>query len=57
MQDARGNFHVLSHAAWGAPGPGGHSFSADGRSWTFAGQAYGYDLEYTDGTRQVRAKR
>ena len=57
FRDARGNFHILSHAAWGAPGPGGHSFSADGRHWHFAGRAYGFEVEYTDGTSQTLARR
>ena len=47
--DARGNFHLLTHY-FGRSGPGGHAFSADGRSWKFAGQAYGPRMTYTDGS-------
>ena len=53
--DARGNFHIISH--YWKDGPGGHAFSADGRSWAFAGRAYGYDLNYTDGsTGRVKSR-
>jgi sucrose-6-phosphate hydrolase SacC (GH32 family) len=57
FRDARGNYHILSHAAWGTPGPGGHSFSADGRNWSFAGQAYDFHLQYSDGTSQKLGRR
>ena len=45
--DARGNMHIISH--YWKDGPGGHAFSADGRSWSFAGQAYGFGINYTNG--------
>ena len=47
--DTRGNFHILTHY-FGRSGPGGHAFSTDGRSWKFAGQAYGPHMTYTDGS-------
>jgi hypothetical protein len=53
--DARGNFHIVSH--YWEDGPGGHAFSADGLSWTFAGQAYGFGINYTDGSTAVNKRR
>ena len=65
--DSRGNFHMITHYFGGGDfgkgnnrqGPGGHGFSADGLSWTFAGQAYDLWLHYTDGksTRVARRER
>jgi hypothetical protein len=39
--------------------PGGHAFSADLREWTFAGQAYGMNVTWDDGTteRMIRRER
>ena len=56
--DQRGNFHMLTHY-FGPRGPGGHAFSRDGLSWTFAGQAYDLWLHYDDGksTRVARRER
>ena len=48
FRDARGNFHILTHD-FGQP-TGGHAFSKDGLSWTFAGNAYGNGMEYEDGS-------
>ena len=53
--DARGNFHIVSH--YWKHGPGGHAFSADGRSWSFAGQAYGFEMNYTDGSSVTLKRR
>ena len=46
-------------ADFGPDGPGGHAFSPDGLSWTFAGQAYDLWLPYADGssTRVARRER
>ena len=48
FRDRNGNFHILTHD-FGQP-TGGHAFSKDGLSWTFAGNAYGTKMEYDDGT-------
>ena len=42
FRDERGNFHILSHLFAG--GPGGHSYSADGVTWHFAGQVSKYSV-------------
>lgn len=55
FRDARGNFHALTHLFDG--GPGGHSFSEDGLSWTFAGQAYDFEVIWEDGSKEQLARR
>lgn len=53
--DTRGNFHILTHN-FASSGPGGHAFSKDGLSWTFAGGAYNssgavdFTIRYENGT-------
>ena len=37
--------------------PGGHAFSADLREWTFAGQAYGMNVTWDDGTQEAMIRR
>lgn len=55
FRDSRGNFHIISH--YWTDGPGGHAFSADGLQWTFAGQAYGHDIAYANGSTAPCATR
>jgi len=47
FRDARGNFHMLTHYFTTT---GGHAFSRDGLSWTFAGSAYEHDIALANGT-------
>jgi len=60
FRDARGHFHILGHYfgkdGHGA-GPGGHAFSEDGITWHFAGQAYDFDIVYTDGSQESFSRR
>ena len=56
FRDARGNFHIIGHSLKNSF-PGGHSFSRDGLSWTFAGSAYGFDVAFTDGSKSRYGRR
>ena len=38
-------------------GPGGHAFSADLHSWTFAGEAYNLSLLWEDGSVETLRRR
>ena len=55
FRDERGNFHIVSH--YWKNGPGGHGVSKDGLSWTFVGQAYGYDIAWANGSTSTLAGR
>ena len=62
FQDHRGNFHLITHLLKGCPnkacgGPGGHFYSPNGLDWTFAGQAYGFELTWDDGTKEHLSRR
>merc|ERR1712146_838459 len=46
FRDGRGNFHMLTHYFATA---GGHAFSRDGLSWTFAGSAYDKTISLRNG--------
>ena len=52
-----GVFHALFHDRGGNGGVGSHVWSADGLRWTYTGVAYGFDVAYTDGTRETFARR
>jgi hypothetical protein len=55
FQDGRGNFHMLTHD-FERP-TGGHAFSPDGLSWTYAGNAYGSSIAYDDGSSETISRR
>jgi len=54
FRDARGNFHMLTHYFTTT---GGHAFSRDGLSWTFAGSAYGHEVALSNGTQLYVSRR
>lgn len=47
FRDKRGNFHMLTHYF---KTTGGHAFSRDGLSWTFAGSAYEHEVTLANST-------
>ena len=38
-------------------GPGGHFYSPNELDWIFAGQAYGFELAWDDGTKEQLSRR
>ena len=48
---------MITHLLKGPGGPGGHFYSPDGLDWTFAGQAYDFELAWDDGTKEHLSRR